>query len=197
MSSGNREVNVSVHIDRTLSRAGSRCSSWPRAHSCPGSGHAASHAGLEAARGDPAFEERYSETTLDRKGQSRALGLDMRRGDVWRVTGLEFVRGGEFSLVLNESTVVFGRHGKTPVWALVIPDAAQSVTGRTAASGSMVKSVWMRFHPSKFPELFPVTRVKGPGPATAQLLARAHRAAQDEFQLAGRRLPGDPPTRAR
>lgn len=127
--------------------------------------------GGNAAAGDPKFEERY-ETTLERKGQPVPLDWTCDEGDVWRVTGLEFVRGGEFSLVLNESTVVFGRHGKTPVWALVLPDAATSVVGRTAASGSMVKSVWMRFHPSKFGELFPVARVKGPGPAQAQLLAR-------------------------
>jgi len=124
-----------------------------------------------ATAGDPQFEERY-ETELERKGPMEPLDWTCDEGDVWRVTGLEFVRGGEFSLVLNDATVVFGRHDKTPVWAVVIPDAAASVTGRTAASGSMVKSLWMRFHPAKFPELFPMTRVTGPGPAEAQLLAR-------------------------
>lgn len=122
--------------------------------------------------GDPTFDARYRHD-LVRKGQQLApLDWTSGPGDVWRVSGLEFVRGGEMSIVFGESTLVLGVHAENPVWAVILPDAPASITGRIAASGSMVSAAWVRFHPSKFPELFPVTRVTGPGPATAMLAAR-------------------------
>lgn len=124
-----------------------------------------------ARAGDPTFDARY-EHGLVRKGPMTALDWTSGPGDVWRVSGLEIVRGGEMSIVFGESTVVFGVHQKNPVWAVILPDKPTSITGRISASGSMVTSAWVRFHPSKFPELFPVTRVTGPGPATAMLAAR-------------------------
>ncbi len=124
-----------------------------------------------ARAGDPVFDARY-EHGLVRKGQMVPLDWTSGPGDVWRVSGLEFVRGGEMSIVFGESTIVLGVHKKNPVWAVILPDRPRSITGRISASGSMVTAAWVRFHPSKFPELFPVTRVTGPGPATAMLAAR-------------------------
>ncbi|MCY2960488.1 MAG: S41 family peptidase [Planctomycetota bacterium] len=128
-------------------------------------------AATRAHAGDPTFDARYRHD-LVRKGPLVALDWSSGPGDVWRVSGLEFVRGGEMSIVFGESTVVLGVHEKNPVWAVILPDKPASITGRISASGSMVSAVWVRFHPAKFPELFPVTRVTGPGPATAMLAAR-------------------------
>lgn len=135
---------------------------------------------VAASAGDANFDARYRHD-LARKGPPVALGWTSGPEDVWRVSGLEFVRGGEMSLVFGESTLVLGVHEKNPVWAVILPDAPASIVGRTGAAGSMVSAAWVRFHPSKFPELFPLTRVTGPGPASAML--RARRIAQ--FKMSG------------
>ncbi len=128
-------------------------------------------AACPAHAGDPAYDAAY-EHGLVRKGPPAPLDWTSGPGDVWRVSGLEFVRGGEMSVSFGESTLVLGVHDKNPVWAVILPDAPTSIVGRTAASGALVKSAWIRFHPAQFPELFPVTRVTGPGPAAAMLAAR-------------------------
>jgi len=124
-----------------------------------------------ARAGDEIYDARYA-TNLVRKGPLAPLDWSSGPSDVWRVSGLEFVRGGEFSMVFGESTLVLGTSAKNPVWAVILPDKPTSITGRTAAAGSMVTAAWIRFHPSKFKELFPLTRVTGPGPAAAMLPAR-------------------------
>lgn len=124
-----------------------------------------------ARAGDPLFDGRYAHA-LTRKGPLVGLDWTSGPGDVWRVSGLEYVRGGRMSIVFGASTVVFGASGKTPLWAVILPDAPTAMTGDTGAAGSMVSAAFLRFHPAKFPELFPVTRVTGPGPATALLAAR-------------------------
>jgi hypothetical protein len=146
---------------------------------------------LSARAGDPSFADSYRHD-LARKGQIAPLDWSSGPGDVWRVSGLEFVRGGEMSISFGASTVVFGVHAKNPLWAVILPDAPASIVGRTAAAGSLVKSAWVRFHPAQFPELFPLTRVTGPGPAAAMIPARrlARHKLGDSWEVDG--MPGVP-----
>ncbi len=124
-----------------------------------------------ARAGDPTFDGAYKHD-LTRKGPLVPLGWSSGPGDVWRVSGLEFVRGSWMSISFGESTVVFGVHAGNPLWAVILPDAPASIVGQVSAAGSMVTSAFVRFHPAQFPELFPVTRVTGQGPPAAMLAAR-------------------------
>ncbi|MBL8862970.1 MAG: hypothetical protein JNK02_13310 [Planctomycetes bacterium] len=126
---------------------------------------------LAAAAGDPTFDARYG-ASLVRKGPLAPLEWTTGPEHVWRISGLEFVRGGELSFVVGEATLVLGVHGENPLWAVILPDQPAPISGRTAAAGSLVSAAWLRFHPREFRELFPSTRVTGQGPARALLAAR-------------------------
>lgn len=144
-----------------------------------------------ALAGDPTFDGTYKHD-LTRKGPLVPLDWSSGPGDVWRVSGLEFVRGSWMSISFGESTVVFGVHAGNPLWAVILPDAPASIVGQVSSAGSMVTSAFVRFHPAQFPELFPMTRFTGQGPPAAMLAARriAMHKMDDSWAVDG--MPGVP-----
>lgn len=122
---------------------------------------AASSLALPAFAGD-GFGGRY-ETNLERTEPPVPLEWTCDEQDVWRIDGLDVTRGSELRVVLGPSTVVFGVHASNVVWAAVTPDAPGTISGRLAGAKERPTSVWLRFHPSKFDELFPKARVEGQG----------------------------------
>jgi len=92
--------------------------------------------------------------------------------DVWSLRMFSYALGEQLMLDFGPSTVVFGRHGTSVLWAVVFPEKPGRVQSVVSEEGEAVAHVWLRFHPSLVAELFPPETVRGRGPGEKLWRAR-------------------------
>ncbi len=92
--------------------------------------------------------------------------------DVWRLASFSYELEGQVSLQLGPSEVVFGKHGTTVLWAVILPDRAGKLDAPASGGSDTITHVWLRFHPGQLGRLFPAATVKGPGAPEKRRLAK-------------------------
>ena len=92
--------------------------------------------------------------------------------DVWSLSSFSHELNDQLEVTLGPSTVVFGRHEGSVLWAAVLPETPGKLIAPAAGGDDTVAHVWLRFHPSRVGELFPREIVKGPGEPGQRRLAK-------------------------
>ena len=131
----------------------------------------------------PAVAEDFSKkypASLDYSKQPRSYNTTTGKADVWRLSSFDFKLADQFEIKLGSAQVVFGHHGKNVLWAAVFPDQPGEIVTASAGKGEQVTSVWLRFHPSRVGELFPVNTVVMQG--NAALIKRANGLASHKMR---------------
>ncbi|NNF43457.1 MAG: S41 family peptidase [Phycisphaerales bacterium] len=103
----------------------------------------------------------------DASGDTRAVHASVE--DVWRL-GPGSIACGQLRIEWRAAHVVVGHDGPDALWAALFP------SGPVRLAGERVRSVWLRFHPTRLGELFPpgvdATRVSGPEAAVTLVRGR-------------------------
>lgn len=94
---------------------------------------------------------------------ARGLKWETAAAHVWRVSQVEHVNGVDWQFSCGPATLVLGVSGRVPVWAVLLPDKPGELSAAEPpdAQAMGVVNLWLRFHPSLLPELFPEALLDG------------------------------------
>ncbi|MFQ5807504.1 MAG: hypothetical protein ACE5I3_13740, partial [Phycisphaerae bacterium] len=102
---------------------------------------------------------------LDTSMTPRGYEWTCENDDVWSLRSFSYALEEQLAVTLGPSTVVFGKHDTSVLWAAIIPEKPGKLKAPGPGNGNAVAHVWLRFHPSRVRELFPPETVRGPGTA--------------------------------
>lgn len=98
--------------------------------------------------------------------------------DVFQLSAFTLDLGAEMRIKLGASILAVGHHERGALWAVVLPQVPAPLHASAAGGGEAIVSIWLRFHPARLGELFPVATVIGRVSDAREPLLTAHRLAR-------------------
>lgn len=110
----------------------------------------------------PDLAELYP-ATLEAEAGSGPYTWKCTAEDVWELRSFQLEVARLLKVKLGPSLAILGHHDRNVMWALVVPERTAKLSSEVRGDGEEIAHVWMRFHPARLGELFPVRTVTGPG----------------------------------
>jgi hypothetical protein len=116
---------------------------------------------LPAVAVNEEFEAAYGDTTSLEEG----AGVPWVCGaeDAWILKKFDIRFRSDLKFRMRNVHLVVGHHEGAPSWAFVMPEKPVKLSSDLRGNGEMIRHLLIRFHPSRFDELFRARDIKGPG----------------------------------